>query len=350
MVYNVRLVFFVAAAMSFTYMYLKLQGCNVDGAGTGQPNMLTDVILANNGGGGANLRSNSTTSREGKSELQKKGQTTVLRPGKEVKVEPPKPYKRWVYHLKGSPHYQKNTKALDSGFDCVRTKNITHMCEMFIRVTKLPRERQIKDSKIDWKTLWAVKTFQNVHTFTDKFNTCVVLGSSALTKRNIYDYSKYFLESDVVFAVNSKRPWIDIPPTVKVLETFDLDHTKQSRFEFERSRINIITSWKHLENFTPAKNIKIALPSTPAIITNVAEVLGIKDPGFTSGIYMVLWAKFHCTNVKVIGFYGFSQYEYGPTSYTPDKTDHFTTEKTGQLHAMIMLLRLHELKQIELVL
>jgi hypothetical protein len=108
-----------------------------------------------------------------------------------------------------------------------------------------------------------------------------------------------------------------------------------------------------LENFTPAeteKSAKIALPSTPAMITNVAKVLGIKDPGFTSGIYMVLWAKSHCTNVKVIGFYGFSQYEYGPTAYTPDYTSHFKTEKTGQLHAMIMLLRLHELKQIELVL
>ena len=105
-----------------------------------------------------------------------------------------------------------------------------------------------------------------------------------------------------------------------------------------------------METFTPAKNVKIALPSTPAIITNTATVLGIKDPGFTSGIYMVLWAKLHCTNVKVIGFYGFSQCEYGPTSYTPDKTDHFKTEKTGQMRAMTMLLRLHELKQIELVL
>ena len=327
-------------------MYLKSQECGVERSG--QPIMDRNVIPTALRPG-KEVKVESPKSYK-KPIMDKNVIPTALRPGKEVNVESPKSYKRWVYHLKGSPHYQKNSKALDSGFDCVKTKNITHMCEMLIRAKMLPPERRIKDSKIDWKTVWAVKKFENVHTFTDKFNTCVVLGSSALTNRNVYNYSKYFLESDVVFAVNSKRPWIDIPPTVKVLETFDLDHTKQSRFEFERSRINIITSWKHLETFTPAKNVKIALPSTPAIITNTATVLGIKDPGFTSGIYMVLWAKLHCTNVKVIGFYGFSQYEYGPTSYTPDKTDHFKTEKTGQMRAMTMLLRLHELKQIELVL
>ena len=126
---DARLVFLVATAMSFIYMYLKIQECNVEGARTGQPNIVTDVILANNGEGRANLWSNSTTSREGKNESQKKGQTTALRPDKEVKVEPSKPYKRWVYHLKGSPHYQKNTKALDSGFDCVSIAIVVQPCD-----------------------------------------------------------------------------------------------------------------------------------------------------------------------------------------------------------------------------
>jgi hypothetical protein len=258
----------------------------------------------------------------------------------------------FVYPLKGSPHYQKGTSSMDSGFLCVRKKKILHMCEYFNRILPLSKERERLDSLINWTKHWSSKSSKNPNVFRKRYKTCVILGSSALTNMSIYDYTKYFLDSDVVFAVNSKRSWMDIPSSVNVIETFDKSHLvelKELGNALKKSKSPLITSWQNLEGFRTNKNIQIALPSTKSLITKTSKLLGIRDPGYTSGIFLVLWAKSYCKEVNVIGFYGFSTYEHGVTSYSPDP-DNRHTEKTGQFYAMAMLLRLHELNQIQLIL
>ena len=352
----VRYAFYITLVVCGTYVFVELQRCGLKEIEKPGESMLDNFNIALAKRNNAMLNRSSTGFIRNQSESSGTvGSSVHIKQhtkNREVNVKSSKPYKRWVYKLKGSPHYQKKTKPLDSGFDCVRTKNISHMCEFFKRVTPLPPERQREDSKIDWNAYWTVGSFKNPDMFRENFKTCVVLGSSALT-RGVYNYSQFFLESDVVFAVNSKRSWVDIPSSVKVLETFDKDHVNELKFHEYANRVNLITSWADLSHYKSGwTGAKVALPSTEALIKKTATLLGVRNPGFTSGIFMVLWAKSRCTNVKVIGFYGFSTFEYGKTTYsgTSDVSDHKKTEKTGQFYSMLMLLRLNELKQIELVL
>lgn len=244
------------------------------------------------------------------------------------------------FPLKGVPHFQKKTSTYDTGFVCIRKHNISHMCETYERVRKNEREKQ--DLQIDWQTHWKPSSVSNPMKFDERYHTCVVLGSSPLT--NIYNYSKYFSEADVVFAVNSKRPWVKMPGSTRVIETFDREHFKNKNFEANQNII--ITSAQNLNAYTPS--VKVALPSTPRLITKTAQLLGVVDPGYTSGYFVLTWAKTVCNTVNVIGFYGLSHYEHGDIPYSLG--DMFKkTEKTGQFKGLNMLLRLNELDQINLI-
>ena len=244
------------------------------------------------------------------------------------------------FPLKGVPHFQKRTSAYDTGFVCIRKHNISHMCETYERVRKNEREKQ--DLQIDWQTHWKPSSFSNPMKFDERFHTCVVLGSSPLT--NIYNYSKYFSEADVVFAVNSKRQWVNMPGSTRVIETFDREHFKNKNFEANHNII--ITSAQNLNAYMPS--VKVALPSTPRLITKTAQLLGVVDPGYTSGYFVLTWAKTVCNTVNVIGFYGLSHYEHGDIAYSLGNMFK-KTEKTGQFKGLNMLLRLNELGQINLI-
>jgi hypothetical protein len=259
-------------------------------------------------------------------------------------------FRNLIFPLKGYPHDQQWTKAHDTGFVCVRRRKISHMCEAFERAHK--NTRKTEDSKIDWKSHWNPATANNPKKFRETFDTCVVLGSSPLPK--YYNYTKDFLETDVVFAVNGLRPWCNVPNSTRIISTYDFDH-----FSEEGQRPNgvtlavintkdaVITSPKNLDKW--AGRHRVALPSTRALNTQTAKLLGLDDPRYTSGNFVVTWAKTICKEVSVIGFYGLSNYEFGSLPYSLDG-DYNAKEKLGQFMGLFMLLRLDELKQIKYIL
>ena len=131
--------------------------------------------------------------------------------------------KNWtlIYPMRGDPFYQKTLPTLDTNFDCIRTKKITHMCEYFRQATRMKRFH-VKD--INWKSHWASTRSKNIYAFKNRFSKCVVVGGSSFP--TLYDYSQYYAEADAVFVINGLRPWFNFSSKVnaKVYETFDEDH------------------------------------------------------------------------------------------------------------------------------
>ena len=276
----------------------------------------------------------------------------------------------FVFPMRGDPFYQKTLSTLDTNFDCIRRQKINHMCEFFRQSN---RKKRFHLENVDWKSHWSSKKSKNAYAFNEKYNTCVVLGSSSFPA--IYDYSKYYEESDAVFVINGLRPWMNISSNANLFETFDFDHYKQTSltehdhlqklsktkkelhghyriFKPKNMSRLILTSWSNLENKIPNdRRIRLALPSGQGHIKSTVSLLGLHNIGYTSGIFNILWLKSLCNKVQVIGFYGFNTYEHGKINYNPSiEPNKVYSEKGGQLQAMDILLRLNELKQIEFIL
>ncbi len=265
---------------------------------------------------------------------------------------------QFIFPMKGNPYYQKKTATLDTNYDCIRTKKISHMCEYF---QQAKRTKQFQLNNFNWKSHWSKKRNSNPYAYNQNYKTCVVLGASTVS--TLYDYAAYYEEADAVFVVNGVRPWMNFSSKVNVVETFDKHHYREDMTvkNYERGSTLfkpknysqfILTSWANIMGYKPKdKRIRIALPSGEGLIKKTTSVLGLPKIGYTSGIFVVLWLKSFCTTVKVIGFYGFNHYEFGSLMYNPlaRKGGTKNTEKAGQLVAMNMLLRLNQLKQIEYI-
>jgi hypothetical protein len=257
-----------------------------------------------------------------------------------------------VYRLGGNPVFQNTTPGVETDFLCVRTRNVTRMCEYIMRADPRTPARRRADAAIDWEKHWAPAPSAHPHTYNTSENVCVVLGSSMLM--NIYNYTTELSKADVIFVVNGIGSFRLPPDVKKVIETADADHLRRKEIPGLSGKGGItvlMTSFRAYRG--RARNVgtrqKVAMPYGLGTIKKTSQLVSVQNPGFTSGIFVTLWARQYCQEVKVIGFYGYDRYEHGKIGYSTNHP-HRPSEKTGQFRAMALLLRLHELGQIELVL
>ena len=251
------------------------------------------------------------------------------------------------YPLRGYPFNQNAKTALvDTGMTCFRmSANVSRMCELILRTSPLPA----KQIEIDWDKHWAIADglSDKPRAYTETHKTCVVLGGSSML--TLYDYTEELLAADVVFGVNGVHGFVP-PNGTKLLETADAEHLKQAhsiKWLDDGGKL-LLTTANTFGEISADKKHELAYPGGQGLMISTAKAVGVPFAGYTSGLSMVHWARQRCDNVKVIGFYGFDEYEHGRFNYSNTRKS-APTEKTGQAKAMLLFARLHELGQIEFV-
>ena len=252
-----------------------------------------------------------------------------------------------VFPLRGYPFNRNaNTALFNTGMTCFRlSENVSRMCEFILRTDPLPATQLA----INWDKHWAIADdlASKPRAYTATHDTCVVLGGSSML--TLYDYTDDLLSADIVFGVNGVHGFVP-PNSTKLLETADAEHLKQAHSIkwLDDGRKLLLTTAQSFGTVADDKTHAFAYPGGQEFMKSTAKAVGVPFAGYTSGLSMVHWARQRCNHVKVIGFYGFDEYEHGRFNYSNTRAS-APTEKTGQAKAMLLFARLHELGQIDFV-